>query len=134
MHDEEAVARPLLIYAAFTPDERQAMLLKVELAARAQVRPFLLPEQQKKSDAETARLAGKAPRKAGKKKDTQVSADAFESEEALSGELDLYSALTTAQKKEMILEVKQAARRNGAPTLTPEQEAKIEGDIAFLQL
>ena len=39
MHDEEAAIRPLLVYAAFTPEERQAMLLQVELAARAQVRP-----------------------------------------------------------------------------------------------
>jgi hypothetical protein len=133
MHDEEAVIRLLLVYASFTPEERQAMLLKVELAARTQVRPFLLPEQQKKSDAEADRLAAKPSKKMGKKKEPPVSADAFGSEEALSSALDLYSALTTAQKKEMILQVKQAARRDGAPTLTPEQVAKIDGDITFLQ-
>jgi hypothetical protein len=133
MHDEEAVSKPLLVYAAFTPEERQGILLKVELAARTQVRPFLLPEQQRKSDAEEANAAGRAPKKIGKKKTAPVSADAFASEEALSSALDLYSALTVTQKKEMILQVKQAARRDSAPQLTPEQAAKIDADIAFLQ-
>jgi hypothetical protein len=133
MHDEETVTRLLLVYAAFTPDERQAMLLKVELAARAQVLPFLLPEQQKKSDADAASLAAKPPKKIGRKKDPPAAEDAFVSEEALSSAIDSYSALTTAQKKEMLLQIKQAARRNRAPALTPEQIAKIDGDIAFLQ-
>ena len=133
MRDEEAVIKPLLVYAAFTAEERQAMLLKVELAARTQVRPFLLSDQQRKSDAEAASVAGKAPKKIGKKKTAPVSVDAFASEEALSSALDLYSALTVAQKKDMILRVKQAARRDGAPALTPEQAAKIDADIAFLQ-
>jgi hypothetical protein len=132
MHDEEAVSRPLMAYAAFTPQERQAMLLQVELAARAQVRPFLQPEQQKKSDEEAARAAGKPPKKAGKKMPI-VSADAFAGEEVLSSALDLYSALTVAQKKAMLLQVKQAARRDGAPTLTAEQAAKIDADIALLK-
>ena len=43
MHDEEAVTKPLLAYAAFTPEERQGMLLQVELAARAKVGPFCCP-------------------------------------------------------------------------------------------
>jgi hypothetical protein len=133
MHDAEAVSKPLLVYAAFTPEERQAMQLKVELAARAKVRPFLLPEQQTRSDAEAASEVAKASKKSGKKKMPPVSAEAFASEEALSSALDLYSALTTAQKKEMILEVKQAARRDGAPALTQEQAAKIDADIAFLR-
>ena len=133
MHDEEAVSKPLLVYAAFTPEERQAVLLKVELAARTQVRPFLQPEQQKKNDEDAASAAAKAPKKINKKKTSPVFADAFASEEALSTALDLYSALTTAQKKELLLRVKQAARRDGAPPLTPEQAAKIDAEIAFLQ-
>ncbi len=133
MHDEEAVSKPLLVYAALSPEEREVILLKVELAARTQARPFLQPEQQRKSDAEAANAVGKAPKKIGKKKTAPVSVDAFASEEALSSALDLYSALTVAQKKEMILQVKQAARRDGAPQLTPEQAAKIDADIAFLQ-
>jgi hypothetical protein len=40
MHDEESVSKPLLDYAAFTPEERQGILLKVELAARTKVRPL----------------------------------------------------------------------------------------------
>ena len=133
MHDEEAVAKPVLAYAAFSPEERQAMVQQLELAARMKVPPFLLPEQQTKNDAEAANEAGKAPKKVGKKKTQQVSADAFASEEALSGALDTYSALTVAQKKDMILQVKQAARRDGSPALTPEQAAKIDADIAYLR-
>lgn len=134
MHDEEAVSKPLLVYAAFTPEERQAVLLKVELAARTQVRPFLQPEQQRKSDEDAASAAAKAPKKISRKKTAApISADAFASEEALSTALDLYSALTTAQKKELLLEVKHAARRDGAPQLSPEQAAKIDAEIAFLQ-
>jgi hypothetical protein len=133
MHDEEAVSKPLLVYAALTPEERAGMLLQVELAARSKVRPFLLPEQQAKSDADAASEAGRASKKVAKKKMPAVSADAFASEEALSGALDSYSALTVAQKKDMILQVKLAARRDGAPALTPEQTAKIDADIAFLR-
>jgi hypothetical protein len=133
MHDEEAVAKPLLAYGAFTPEERQAMAQQLELAARMKVRPFLLPEQQTKNDAEAANEAGKAPKKIGKKKVPQISPDAFASEEALSGALDTYSALTVSQKKNMILQVKQAARRDGSPALTPEQAAKIDADIALLR-
>lgn len=133
MHDEEAVSKPLLAYAAFTAEERQAMRLKVELAARAKVGPFLLPDQQKKNDEEAASLATKAPKKMGKKKTPPASADGFASEEALSGALDSYSALTMAQKKEMILAVKLAARRDGAPALSAEQATKIDADISFLR-
>jgi hypothetical protein len=133
MHDEEAVSKPLLAYAALSPEERQGILLKVELAARAQVRPFLLPEQQRKSDAEAASSPGKALKKIGRKKAPTVSGDGFASEEELSSALDLYSALTVVQKKEMILQVKRASRRDGAPALTSEQAAKIDADIAFLQ-
>ena len=68
-----------------------------------------------------------------KKKMPPVSSDAFASEEALSSALDLYSALTAGQKKAMILQVKQAARREGAPALTSEQTAKLDADIAFLE-
>ncbi|MGD0445247.1 MAG: hypothetical protein ABSA39_15030 [Edaphobacter sp.] len=132
MHDEEAVSKPLLAYAAFTAEERQAMLLKVELAARAKVGPFLLPDQQKKNNEEAASLASKAPKKMGKKM-PPASADGFASEEALSGALDSYSALTMAQKKDMILAVKLAARRDGAPALSAEQATKIDADIAFLR-
>lgn len=132
VHDEEAVSKPLLAYPAFTPEERQAMLLQVEIAVRTRVRQFVSPEQQKKIDAETARLENKPP-KANKKKMPPVSADAFASEEDLSGALDSYSALTVTQKKEMILQVKRAARREGAPTLTADQAAKIDADIALLQ-
>lgn len=138
LHDEESVSKPLLAYAAFTPEEKQAMMLKVKLAARVQIRPLLTPAQQKKSDAEAADVAakGEKPKKSGKKdsakKEVKI-ADAFAGEEALSDAILRYTALTRDQKKEMLMDVKTAARREGAPELTPEQQAKIDADIKALQ-
>jgi hypothetical protein len=131
MHNEEQLSRLLLAYAAFSPDERQAMLRQVDIAARNKVRPLLLPEQQRKFDVDAA--GSKPLKKKSSKKQAPLAADAYASEEALSSALDLYSALTVAQKKSMLLQVKQAARREGAPALTAEQAAKIDGDIAVLQ-
>ena len=102
MHDEEAVSKPLLDYAALTPEERQALLLKVDLAARARVRPFLLPEQQKKSDEDAASIAGKAPKKSSKKKAQPVSADAFASEEALVGEVAAGGVVVVAGLQQLL--------------------------------
>ena len=133
------MSKPLLSFDAFTPEEKQAMMLKVKLAARVQIRPLLNPEQQKRSDAEAASVAaaGEKPKKGGKKGATPKAGakevEPFAGEEALSDALLRYSALTREQKKEMLLEVKMAARRDGAPELTPEQAAKIDGDIKQLQ-
>jgi len=139
LHDEESVSKPLLAYEAFTPEEKSAMMLKVKLAARAQIRPLLTPAQQVKSDEEAAAVAaaGDKPKKGGKKggtpKKVNAAADAFSGEEALSDALLRYSALSRQQKKEMLLDVKTAARREGAPELSPEQAAKIDADIKKLQ-
>ena len=139
LHDEESVSKPLLAYTAFTPDEKLQMMLKVKLAARVQVRPYLTPDQQKKSDEEAAQVAASAsqPRKGGKKGVTPKAppspAGAFAGEEALSSALQAYSAFSPEQKKQLQLQVKQAAVRDGAPSLTPEQTAKISADIAELQ-
>lgn len=139
LHDEESVSKPLLSFEAFTPEEKQAMMLKIKLAARTQIRPLLTPEQQKKSDAEAAAVAaaGEQPKKGGKKDAKAKSApkvvEPFAAEEALSDAILRYSALTRDQKKEMLLQVKMAARRDGAPQLTAEQAAKIDSDIKKLQ-
>ena len=139
LHDEESVSKPLLAYEAFTPEEKQAMMLKVKLAARAQIRPLLTPEQQKKSDAEAASVAaaGAEPKKGGKKGATpkKVSAqdDAFKGEESLSAAIGAYTAFSVAERKQYILQVKQAALRDGSPALTPDQVATINADIAVLQ-
>jgi hypothetical protein len=133
LHDEESVTKPLLAFTAFTPDERQAVMLKIKLAARVQIRPYLTPEQQVKSDAEAAATAassaggGKGGGKAAPKP-----AEGFAAEEALSDAIAAYSAFTPDQKKELMLQVKKAARRPDAPTLTPEQAAKIDADIKKL--
>lgn len=139
LHDEESVSKPLLAYDAFSPEEKQAVMLKVKLAARAQIRPLLTPDQQKKSDEETAAVAasGATPKKGGKKgatpKAVSKATDSYIGEESLSSALASYSAFSPAHQKELILQVKQAARREGAPELTAEQAAKIDGDIKKLQ-
>jgi len=139
LHDEESVSKPLLAFAAFTQDEKGALMLKVKLAARVQIRPVLTPDQQKKSDAEAAALEATAgqPRKGGKKdgKPKKVSAqdDAFKGEDDLSNALAAYKAFSVKERQQYILEVKQAARRDGAPPLTADQVAKVDADIAVLQ-
>jgi hypothetical protein len=139
LHDEESVSKPLLGYEAFTPDEKAAMMLKVKLAARVQIRPLLTPDQQKKSDTEAASLeaSGASPKKGGKKGGTpkKVSAqdDPFKGEEDLSAAIAAYTAFSVKQRQQLILEVKQASRRDGAPTLAADQQTKIDADIAVLQ-
>ncbi len=139
LHDEESVSKPLLANDAFTADEKQAMMLQVKLAARKQIRPLLTPEQQTKSDAEAASVAaaGAEPKKGGKKggtpKKVAVQDDAFKGEESLSAALGAYTAFSVAERKQYILQVKQAALRDGSPALTPEQTAQVSADIAVLQ-
>jgi hypothetical protein len=139
LHNEESVSKPLLGYDAFTPDEKNALMLKVKLAARVQIRPLLTPDQQKKSDAEAAALAesGTQPKKGGKKgatpKKIATQDDAFKGEQELSSALAAYTAFTVKERQEYILAVKQAARRDGAPLLTADQITQIDADIAVLQ-
>lgn len=136
LHGEESVSKPLLAWAALTTQEKDAMILTIKQAERAQIRPLLTPEQQNKYDAEAARLSAsedKELKKSRKEKANSDTADAFAGEEALSDALLRYTALTRNQQKAMLLEVKTAARRSGAPPLTAQQAVKIDGDIATLQ-
>jgi len=132
LHDEETVTKPLLAFQAFTPEERQAVMLKIKLAARVQIRPYLTPDQQVKSDAEAAATAASSAGggKGGKAAPKPV--EGFAAEETLSDAIAAYSAFTPEQKKELQLEVKKVARRPNAPSLTPEQAAKIDADIKKL--
>lgn len=130
LHDEESVTKPLLAFTAFTPEERQSVMLKIKLAARVQIRPYLTPEQQVKSDAEAAASSAGGGKGGGKAAPKPV--EGFAAEEALSDAISAYSAFTPDQKKELMLEVKKAARRPDAPSLTPEQAAKIDADIKKL--
>jgi hypothetical protein len=132
LHDEESVTKPLLAFTAFTPDERQSVMLKIKLAARVQIRPYLTPEQQVKSDAEAAATAAASAGGKGGGKAAPKPTDPFAAEETLSDAISAYSAFTPAQKKELQLQVKQAARRSDAPSLTAEQAAKIDADIKKL--
>jgi hypothetical protein len=131
LHDEESVTKPLLAFAAFTPEERQGMMLKIKLAARAQIRPFLTPDQQQKSDAEASATAA-ASAGGGKGGKTVKQVEPFVAEESLSDAIVAYSAFSPQQKKELTLQVKKASRRPDAPQLTPEQAAKIDADIKKL--
>ena len=53
---EETLSRAIVNYAALTPDEKKAMLLKVKQAARNDPALQLTPEQQKKLDTEIGEL------------------------------------------------------------------------------
>lgn len=67
LHDEESVTKPILAYKALSPEEKQAMLKMVKIAARRQIRALLTPEQQKKMDEEIEQVSkgGKAGKKSG---------------------------------------------------------------------
>jgi uncharacterized protein YoaH (UPF0181 family) len=143
LHDEESVSKPLLAFGAFTPEEKKDFMLKIKLAARNQIKPMLTPEQQKKMDEDIDTVASKGggskggdgeAKKGGSKnpKKPVKIAEPFAGEEALCEALNKYSALSADQKKEMILQVKKAARRDGAPELTAEQQQKIDADIQQL--
>jgi hypothetical protein len=132
LHDEESVTKPLLTFQAFTPEERQAVMLKIKLAARVQIRPYLTPDQQVKSDAEAAATAAASAGGAKGGKAAPKPVEGFAAEETLSDAITAYSAFTPEQKKELQLEVKKAARRPEASSLTPEQAAKIDADIQKL--
>ena len=135
LHNEESVSKPLLRFAAFTPEEKQAVMLKIKLAARRQIRTLLTPDQQKKMDEEienVAKSGGKSGGGGKKAKESEVKIDPFDSEEVLSQAILNYSALTSDEQKAMVLQVKTAARRNEDSQLTADQLSKLDADIRQL--
>jgi Spy/CpxP family protein refolding chaperone len=135
LHNEESVSRPLLRFDAFSPEEKQATMLKIKLAARRQIRTVLTPDQQKKMDEEIESVAKGGGGKGGggkKSKGSDVKIDPFDNEEQLSEAINNYSALTTDEKKELVLQVKTAARRNEGSQLTADQVSKLDADIRQL--
>ena len=134
LHAEEAVSKPLLRFNSFSQEEQQATMLKIKLAARRQIRALLTPDQQKKMDAEIDTVAKGGNKGSGgkKAKEPEAEFDAFENEELLSKAIDNYAALTAQEKKAIVLQVKQAARRDDNPHLTPDQQKKIDADISRL--
>jgi hypothetical protein len=143
LHDEESVSKPLLSFGAFSKEEKDAFMLKIKIAARKQIKPMLTPDQQKLMDADIEDVSkggggvkgGGGGSKGGGSKSAKKApkiAEPFDGEEALCAAVNKYSALSVEQKREMTLEVKKAARRDGAPQLTPDQEKKIDADIQQL--
>jgi hypothetical protein len=113
LHAEESVSKPLLAFAAFTPEEQRAVMLKIKLAARRQVRTLLTAEQQPKMDAEiesVTRSASKGGKKgAAKKPPPQV--DPVENEGKLIQAIMNYAALQPDEKTALVVEVRRAAQR-----------------------
>jgi len=138
LHDEESVSKPLLAFQAFSPEEKKAVMLQVKVAARRQIRPLLMPDQQKKMDAEidTVSKGGTGLQasggKGGKAKKEEAPVDPFQAEESLSDALLKYAAFSDAEKKALVLKVKTASRRPDAPAMTPEQAKAIDLQIEKL--
>jgi hypothetical protein len=131
LHAEESVSKPLLAFAAFTSEEQQAVMLRIKLAARRQVRALLTADQQKKMDTEiesTAKGGSKGGKKGAPKK-APAKVDGYVNEEALSSAIQNYAALQPVEKTAMILQVKQAARRDNTLELTADQQKQIDSDI-----
>ena len=83
--------------------------------------------------ADTHVSSEKGGKKGGTPKKVAVQDDAFKGEESLSAALGAYTAFSVAERKQYILQVKQAALRDGSPALTPEQTAQVNADISVLQ-
>ena len=130
LHAEESVSKPLLAFAAFSPEEQRAVMTKIKLAARRQIKSMLTPDQQKEMDKEIESVAASATKggKKGAPKKEPPKVDPFESEEGLSQAILNYAALTPEEKTALVLQVKRAARTG----LTPDQQKKIDADITKL--
>ncbi len=134
LHDEESVTRPLRRFTSFSPEQRQAVMLKIKLAARRQIRPLLTPDQQARLDEDMENV-GKAPGRGGRgggRNDLGAEAEALEDEEALSRAVTSYAALTADEKRSMLIEIKRAARADDGRHLSPDQQKKLDLEIAAL--
>jgi hypothetical protein len=132
LHAEESVTRPLLKFTSFSPEERQGVMLTIKLAARRQIRPLLTPDQQTLLDQEMADVARGGKRGGGKKATAPTREPAFDDQETLSMAVMNYAALTSEEKKTIILRVKRAARADAGLRLTAEQQMKLDLEIAAL--
>ncbi len=132
LHDEESVTKPLLKFSSLSADEKAAIMTTIKLAARRQVRSVLTPEQQKGMDSEVDNVAKSGGKKKGGAKAAEV-APGLSDEEMLSKAILAYVALTTEEKKAMLLKVKRAALADPALQLTPDQHNQLEAEIRNLQ-
>ena len=133
LHSEESVTKPLLKFTSLTPEEQQSIMTTIKLAARRQVRSVLTPEQQKGMDEEVDSVRKTAGSKKKSAKQAPSVVPGLEGEETLSQAIGAYTALTPEEKSTMLLTVKAAARRDAALQLTPEQQAKLDREIAELK-
>jgi hypothetical protein len=136
LHDEESVSKPLIAFEAFTPDEKKAVMQQVKLAARKQIMPLLTPDQQLKMQQEidTVSKGGEGLQKGngggGRKRNADVApVDPFQAEEALSHAIANYSAFSDAEKRDLIVKVRQASLRPDAPAMTPDQTKQVAAQL-----
>jgi hypothetical protein len=135
LHDEESVTKPLLRFTSFSLEQRQAVMLKVKLAARRQIRSLLAPHQQQLLDQDmedVAKGADRGGRGGARKPEVPVKTETLEDEEVLSRAVTSYAALTAVEKRSMLLEIKRAARADGDRRLAPDQQRKLDSEIAEL--
>jgi hypothetical protein len=133
LHDEESVTKPLLKFSSLSPEEKQGVMLTIKLAARRLIRTELTAEQQKGMDAEVDNVSKSGGGKKGGSKKVEPPSAGLEDEESLSRAIVKYAALTAEEKKAMLLKVKQAARADGSLQLSPEQQKKLDSEIAELR-
>ena len=131
LHDEESVTKPLLKFTSFTPEEQQAVMLTIKLAARRQIRAYLTPEQQKGMDSEVESVS-KGGKKKGEAKKVEV-APGLGNEEELSAAIVKYAALNAEEKKAMLLKVKTAARNDSGLQLSTMQQSQLDAEIHDLK-
>ena len=138
LHNEESVSKPLIAFQAFSVDEKKEVMQQVKLAARKQILPLLNVGQQAKMDQEIATVSKggeglqQGNRGGHRKKAGSAPVDPFHAQEALSNAISNYSAFTDAEKKSLILKVKQAALRPDAPQMTPEQAKQVAEEVKKL--
>jgi hypothetical protein len=135
LHDEESVTRPLLRFTSFSAEQQRAVMLKIKLAARRQIRSLLTLEQEKLMDVDmqnVARSSAKGGRSAVQSGSGPGNSDALENEEALSKAVMNYIALRPEEKKAIVLEIKRAIRADSRQQLTSKQQRALDSEIADL--
>jgi len=106
------VSKPLLAFTAFSSEEQRAVMTKIKLVARRQIKSMPAPDQQKEMDQEIASVAASATKgdKKGTPKKEPPKGDPFASEETLSKAILDYAALMPEEQTALVLQVKRAAR------------------------
>lgn len=133
LHDEESVSKPLLRFPSFSAAQRREVMTEIKLAARRQIRPLLMPDQQKWMDEDMAQVA-RSGKKSGGSKDAGSSpaVDPLEAAETLGKAVMSYAALLPDEKRTIVLQVKKAVRNDNRLQLTPEQLKKLDAEIESL--